>query len=66
VVRPKITEKENLILSVPAAPLRAVIYSSPIERGGEIRRIQITPTLLASLRFDSTLLFSPRRKTNKI
>jgi len=70
VARPKITEKENLILFRPRRPLRAVIYSSRIERGGEIRRTQITPTLgsLFSIRFDSTRLFSSRQegKTNKI
>jgi hypothetical protein len=32
-LRPKITEKESLILSVPAGPLPAVVYSSRIERG---------------------------------
>ena len=69
-LRPKITEKENIILSVPAAPLRAVVYSSRIERGA--RRDQENPNHVVNPSyplFDSTGLFScrqERRRTNKI
>ena len=69
-LRAKITEKENLILSVPGAPLRAVVYSSRIERGA--RRDQENPNHVVNpiySLFDSTGLFSSRqegRRTNKI